>query len=65
MKAILYSDWEKLELVEVPVPEPVAGEVLIRVGHVGICGSEIECVVQRHPRRQPPLIMGHEFAWND
>jgi 2-desacetyl-2-hydroxyethyl bacteriochlorophyllide A dehydrogenase len=62
MKAILYSDWEKLELVEVPVPEPVAGEVLIRVGHVGICGSEIECVVQRHPRRKPPLIMGHEFA---
>ncbi len=62
MKAILYSDWGKLELVDVPEPKPEAGEVLIRVGHVGICGSEIECVVQRHPRRQPPLIMGHEFA---
>ncbi|MFN3420381.1 MAG: zinc-binding dehydrogenase [Armatimonadota bacterium] len=62
MKAILYSDWEKLELVDVPEPRPAAGEVLIKVGHVGICGSEIECVVQRHPRRKPPLIMGHEFA---
>ncbi|MCS7185839.1 MAG: alcohol dehydrogenase catalytic domain-containing protein [Armatimonadota bacterium] len=62
MKAILYSDWEKLELVDLPEPKPSAGEVLIKVGHVGICGSEIECVVQRHPRRQPPLIMGHEFA---
>ncbi len=62
MRAILYSDWERLELVEVPDPEPISGEVLIRVGHVGICGSELECVVQRHPRRQPPLIMGHEFA---
>ncbi|MCS7264291.1 MAG: galactitol-1-phosphate 5-dehydrogenase [Armatimonadetes bacterium] len=62
MKAILYSDWEKLELVDLPEPKPSAGEVLIKVGHVGICGSEIECVVQKHPRRQPPLIMGHEFA---
>lgn len=25
MKAILYSDWEKLELVEVPKPEPGGG----------------------------------------
>ncbi len=62
MKAILYSDWERLELVDVPEPRPSLGEVLIKVGHVGICGSEIECVVQRHPRRKPPLIMGHEFA---
>lgn len=62
MKAILYSDWGKLELVDMPEPKPGAGEVLIKVGHVGICGSEIECVVQRHPRRKPPLIMGHEFA---
>ncbi len=62
MKAILYADWERLELVDVPEPKPKEGEVLIKVGHVGICGSEIECVVQRHPRRQPPLIMGHEFA---
>lgn len=62
MKAILYSDWERLELTELPDPQPKEGEVLLRVGHVGICGSELECVVQRHPRRQPPLIMGHEFA---
>lgn len=62
MKAILYSNWERLELVDVPEPRPSVGEVLIKVGHVGICGSEIECVVQRHPRRKPPLIMGHEFA---
>ncbi|MFA0778227.1 MAG: hypothetical protein PVTTEEND_001941 [Candidatus Fervidibacter sp.] len=62
MRALLYADWERLELAEVPEPQPKTGEVLIRVGHVGICGSELECVVQRHPRRQPPLIMGHEFA---
>ena len=62
MRAILYADWERLDLVEVPEPHPAPGEVLLRVGHVGICGSELECVVQRHPRRQPPLIMGHEFA---
>lgn len=62
MKALLYSDWEKLVLTEVPDPKPQHGEVLLKVDHVGICGSELECVVQRHPRRKPPLIMGHEFA---
>ncbi|MCS7223209.1 MAG: alcohol dehydrogenase catalytic domain-containing protein [Armatimonadetes bacterium] len=62
MKAILYRDWEDLVVTEVPEPVPNPNEVLIRVGHCGICGSELECVAQRHPRRQPPLILGHEFA---
>ncbi len=62
MKAMLYKDWEDLIITDLPQPVPGEGEVLIRVGHCGICGSELECVAQRHPRRKPPLILGHEFA---
>ena len=62
MKALLYRDWNCLELADVPKPEPSEGEVLVRVEACGICGSEIECVEQRSPRRTPPLILGHEFS---
>lgn len=46
-------------------PEPAAPEgeeVIIRVTRAAICGSELEAVATKSPRRVPPLIMGHEFA---
>jgi L-iditol 2-dehydrogenase len=58
----MYSDWETLEMVEVPRPEANPGEVVLRVEAAGICGSELEAVRKRSPRRQPPLILGHEFT---
>lgn len=62
MKALVYPAYERLEIREVPEPVPGRGEVLVRVGAVGICGSELEAVASRSPRRPPPLIMGHEFC---
>jgi L-iditol 2-dehydrogenase len=38
------------------------GEVVLQVAAVGICGSEVEAVASRSPRRTPPLVMGHEFC---
>jgi threonine dehydrogenase-like Zn-dependent dehydrogenase len=47
----------------VPVPHsPEGDDVLIRVTRAGVCGSELEAVATKSPRRVPPLIMGHEFA---
>ncbi len=62
MKALVYSDWDALEVREVPEPLPGAGEVVVAVAAAGICGSEIEAFVSRSPRRPPPLILGHEFC---
>jgi len=62
MKALLYRDWDTLEVVKTDAPEPGRDEILIRVEACGICGSEIECVLRRLPRRQPPLVLGHEFC---
>ncbi|MBI4634895.1 MAG: alcohol dehydrogenase catalytic domain-containing protein [Candidatus Rokubacteria bacterium] len=62
MKALVYPAWDTLEIREVDPPSPAPGEVIVRVAAVGICGSEVEAVASRSPRRPPPLIMGHEFC---
>ena len=45
-----------------PLPQLAAGEVLISVGAVGICGSELSGFLGHNSLRVPPLIMGHECA---
>jgi threonine dehydrogenase-like Zn-dependent dehydrogenase len=45
-----------------PMPQLAAGEVLISVGAVGICGSELSGFLGHNSLRVPPLIMGHECA---
>lgn len=53
----------KLGVEERPIPEPGPGEVLIRVGSVGVCGSDVH--YYEHGRIGPyvvdqPLVLGHE-----
>jgi len=62
MKALVYEGPRSMSLREVPVPEPLPDEVLIRVERVGICGSELGGYLGHNSLRKPPLIMGHEFA---
>lgn len=55
----------KLLLVEVPAPEsPGPGEALIKVGAVGICGSDLHMYVNAaigYTRIEGPFTLGHEF----
>lgn len=50
-----------LKLREVPVPQIVPDEVLIRVRACGICGSDLKIEIDHHPYT-PPVVIGHEFA---
>jgi L-gulonate 5-dehydrogenase len=43
-------------------PEPGAGEALIRVERVGICGSDLSLYKGTHPYRLYPRIQGHEAS---
>lgn len=43
-----------------PVPVPGAGEVLVRSGLVGICGSDTHAVAGQHPFLTAPYVPGHE-----
>jgi L-iditol 2-dehydrogenase len=51
-----------MEMREVPMPTPKAGQYLIRVRGNGICGSDFEGYMGKTGRRIPPMIMGHEVA---
>ena len=62
MKALVYEGVKTLALREVPDPVPQAGEHLIRVEVVGICGSDMHAYFGHDARRPAPLILGHEGA---
>jgi L-iditol 2-dehydrogenase len=62
MKALLLSKYRELQIAEVPTPTVGAGEVLIRVGACGICGSDVHGYDGSSGRRIPPIVMGHEAA---
>lgn len=61
MKALFYTGPEALAYRD--APDPVAGgNSLIRIAHVGICGSDMHAWAGHDARRPAPLILGHEAA---
>ena len=55
----------EFHLVEAPVPEPPAGEVLVRVEAVGVCGSDLHYYAEGAVGDTPcqyPMVLGHEPA---
>lgn len=62
MKALLLTEYKKLEYVDFPEPEIGPDDLLVRVRACGICGSDIHGYDGSTGRRKPPLIMGHEAS---
>jgi threonine dehydrogenase-like Zn-dependent dehydrogenase len=64
MRAVVVERPGAVALQRVPRPEPGPGEVLIRVGAAGICGSDVELLEGRRPAQyvRYPIIPGHEWA---
>ena len=62
MKALLLSEYSKLEVADLPKPSVAPGEVLVQVAACGICGSDVHGYDGSSGRRIPPLVMGHEAA---
>ena len=72
MKAAVYYGPNKLEVADVPEPDPTAGTVKVKVGYNGICGTDLHefyagpifIPTEPHPLtgQQLPLTMGHEFS---
>jgi L-iditol 2-dehydrogenase len=73
MKALVLEDVAKLEVREIPAPAVEDRDVLIRIGAVGICGTDLHIFNgwanlnrdrdgHQIPLTQAPQVLGHEFG---
>lgn len=51
-----------LDLVELPVPEPGPGEILLRVLTCGVCRTDLHVATGDLPCRRPRVVPGHEIV---
>jgi S-(hydroxymethyl)glutathione dehydrogenase/alcohol dehydrogenase len=59
--AVFYEAGRPLEVHELDLAEPRAGEVLVRMSAVGICGTDLHSVKGEWVR-PTPTVLGHEGA---
>lgn len=52
----------KIEFRAVPVPKPEAGQVLVKIKKIGVCGSDIHVYHGKHPFTKYPVTQGHEVS---
>lgn len=52
----------KIVFQKVPVPVPAAGQVLVKIRMIGICGSDIHVYHGKHPFTKYPVTQGHELS---
>ncbi|MBI3304144.1 MAG: alcohol dehydrogenase catalytic domain-containing protein, partial [Deltaproteobacteria bacterium] len=51
-----------LVLVDLPIPEPASGEVLIRIEVCGVCRTDLHVAEGDLPPHQSPVAPGHEVV---
>ena len=64
MKALTFLEPGKVKMLDVPIPEVKEDEVLIKVSHVGVCGSDLGVLRSGGGINKIPVgfISGHEFV---
>ncbi|MDC7675792.1 zinc-binding alcohol dehydrogenase family protein [Asticcacaulis machinosus] len=62
MKSVICEAPHALGIGERSLPERHAGEVLIRIGRVGLCGTDYHIFAGNQPFLAYPRVMGHELA---
>lgn len=67
MKAVRIYGPSQIRIEDIPVREPAAGEVLIKVKAAGLCGTDYELytndmVYIKDGRSKLPIIPGHEWS---
>jgi len=62
MKAAVVTDFgQPLQIQEVPVPRPAAGELLVKIEACGVCHTDLHAAEGDWPvKPKPPFIPGHE-----
>ena len=61
MKALVVTDYAKLELQDIPKPKVDNEKVLIKIAYCGICGSDLPRYFEGGVHSYPQ-VLGHEFS---
>ncbi|MEO8661158.1 MAG: zinc-binding alcohol dehydrogenase family protein [Bryobacteraceae bacterium] len=62
MRALVIEHPGQVAVTDIEVPSAAAGEVLLRVRMVGLCGSDVNSFRGKNPMVSFPRIPGHEIA---
>lgn len=62
MKAAVLYGVNDLRVEEKPIPEPRAGEVLVRIKQVGVCGTDVHMWAGTNFEGEFPFVPGHEWV---
>ncbi|HUO47843.1 MAG TPA: alcohol dehydrogenase catalytic domain-containing protein [Acidimicrobiales bacterium] len=60
MLAAVYRAPGEVAVEERPVPRPGRGQVVVEVGHCGVCGSDLHLMLEGWGERDS--VLGHEFS---
>ena len=61
MQAARFMEVGRIEVGDIPDPDPVHGDVVVRVSHAGVCGTDRHILKGEFPSC-PPVVLGHEFS---
>jgi threonine dehydrogenase-like Zn-dependent dehydrogenase len=62
MQALVWAGETKVEVRDLPMPEPPSGWALVEVAYAGLCGTDLHICDNEHPRAKPGLVIGHELV---
>jgi alcohol dehydrogenase, propanol-preferring len=61
--AVFHGADRPMSIEEIALPEPAAGEILVKVAGCGVCHTDLHYIDHGTPTfKKPPLVLGHEIA---
>lgn len=62
MRAAIFKEiGQPMEVVDIPIPQPKVGEVLVKVAACGVCHSDLHVLLGEIPF-PTPAVLGHEIS---
>lgn len=62
MQAALLAEPGRIEIRDIPAPEPSRGEVVVKIKTALTCGTDLKAFLRGHPMIPMPGSFGHEFS---
>ena len=62
MKAVYFVGKGKLEIRDIPIPQPLSDEVLVKIKYCALCATDVHLVENGLFGVEKPIIVGHEMS---